>query len=244
MRSSSVDDQSDRLLAEEDVISDPELKPPSDIHGPRFLTPPSLVNQSPPSKPWLVERAIISLTGHANSTSEAEGSPLGAVAKGGGIATGKSKTTADPIGYIYQGCYQEPQGIKLLTGARAPGPLEDIMTIQVCQAFCAIWPYYGLEYERQCYCGQTLNGNTLANPQTQCNMPCKSNASQICGGPDRVSLYYDSSVPGPNDPPVFANSNLVGCYQETFPRVLDGPSLRDDNGMGLQVCSNFCVGYL
>ncbi|KAM7215640.1 WSC domain containing protein [Rhypophila decipiens] len=237
----SVDNLSDSLLAKEDVISDPELPPPSDIDGPRFLTPPSLVNQSPPSKLWLVERALISLSGNANSSSDAEGSPLGAIAKGGGRGTGRSKTTADPTGYIYQGCWQEPQGIKLLTGARAPNNLEDIMTIQVCQTFCAIWPYYGLEYERQCYCGQTLNGGALADPQSQCNIPCVGNSSQICGGPDRVSLYYDSSVPGPNDPPVFDDSNLVACYQETNPRVLDGPSIRDDNDMDLQACSTFCA---
>ncbi len=47
-------------------------------------------------------------------------------------------------------------------------------------------------------------------------MPCAGNAAQTCGDANRVSLYYDSTVTGPINPPrtVNGSSGFPGCYTE------------------------------
>ncbi|KAK4215629.1 WSC domain-containing protein [Rhypophila decipiens] len=123
-----------------------------------------------------------------------------------------------------------------------------IMTIQVCQAFCAVYPYYGLEYFHECYCGTTPNPAAVkVTPDaTYCTTSCDGNSTQKCGGAGYMSLYNDPSVPGPNDPPVFDNSNLVACYQEMASgqaRVLDSPFSAQSDSMSLQYCSDYCRSH-
>jgi hypothetical protein len=51
----------------------------------------------------------------------------------------------------------------------------------------------GTEFGEQCFCGMMLVGNTTYVDDAECNMPCAGDATQICGGPDRLTLvgvYY------------------------------------------------------
>jgi hypothetical protein len=64
----------------------------------------------------------------------------------------------------------------------------DTMTLEACQTFCAGYNYFGVEYSRECYCGNTFNaGSVLANGQ--CTMLCMGNNFQYCGAGDRLSVY-------------------------------------------------------
>jgi hypothetical protein len=68
-----------------------------------------------------------------------------------------------------------------------PGITPDQMTVEVCQAACSGdgYKYFGLEFSRECYCGQSLPTVTA----DQCNMPCTGNSAEICGGPNALSVY-------------------------------------------------------
>ncbi len=69
------------------------------------------------------------------------------------------------------------------------------MTVELCLAACqaAGFTLAGLEYAGECYCDTKIaNGGV---PETSgCTMACNGNAAEICGGPNRLSVYsYNSS---------------------------------------------------
>jgi WSC domain len=48
------------------------------------------------------------------------------------------------------------------------------------------YAYAGVEYSGQCFSGNILT----SGPATNCNMPCSSNPSEICGGNWAMSVYW------------------------------------------------------
>jgi hypothetical protein len=45
-------------------------------------------------------------------------------------------------------------------------------------------------------CGLAFSGGGAPSPLTDCNMACAGNTSQICGGPNRLSVYnYTGTLP-------------------------------------------------
>lgn len=194
-----------------------------------------------PTRSSLSPRALVSLVANANSSTFVDAQGLAVTAAGGGKSTGKSKTSADPLGYSYLGCYTDPGGgvgSRTLIGKRTD---DNAMTKEFCQAFCGVWPYYGMEFARECYCGNAILNGGVKVDDSFCNDPCAGNSSETCGGGGHMSIYYDPSVPGPNDPPVFNNANLLGCYIETFPiRVLDNGGIGSDTSMDLTMCFDYC----
>ncbi|KAJ7704173.1 hypothetical protein B0H16DRAFT_1747748 [Mycena metata] len=72
-------------------------------------------------------------------------------------------------------------------------------TVSGCIAECgaAGFKVAGLSWGDECFCGNELGGTAslnvpgsgLALPQTECNLPCTGDASSICGGGFRLSVY-------------------------------------------------------
>ncbi|KAI1329017.1 WSC-domain-containing protein [Xylariaceae sp. FL0255] len=99
--------------------------------------------------------------------------------------------------WTYQNCYMEPQGARALPFLVLA---DDGMTTEMCTAACAAakYPYAGLEYGRECWCGPTLS-NTLKSASDPgcmmtCDMLCGGNPSEICGGSDSISIYHNSGI--------------------------------------------------
>ncbi|RFU73805.1 wsc domain-containing, partial [Trichoderma arundinaceum] len=93
---------------------------------------------------------------------------------------------------------------------------DDAMTNQECADYCfgLNFPYAGTEYYTQCYCGSSLaTGGTNATA-TDCNTPCGGNATEACGGPNRLTLYKSASVTGPQVNPGPNGWKSQGCYSE------------------------------
>ncbi|XP_063413347.1 sialate:O-sulfotransferase 2-like [Mytilus trossulus] len=87
------------------------------------------------------------------------------------------------LGYV--GCYVD-KSQRLL--ARFAG--EGNMSLGKCRHLCRGYRYLGLQYGKQCLCGNYLNHR--AYPQSselQCNMVCTSEPHRMCGGPWRNSIY-------------------------------------------------------
>ena len=48
---------------------------------------------------------------------------------------------------------------------------------------------FGLEYSTECYCANEVGGNATKVDGNDCRMACGGDTAQMCGGPDRLSVY-------------------------------------------------------
>lgn len=47
-----------------------------------------------------------------------------------------------------------------------------------------IYPHYS-----ECFCAQYLNSLAKKLPDSECNLPCDGNSTQVCGGPLKLTVY-------------------------------------------------------
>ncbi|CAG8971095.1 hypothetical protein HYALB_00010672 [Hymenoscyphus albidus] len=90
--------------------------------------------------------------------------------------------------YVFQGCYNE-----LTVGGRALSKstyTNDSMTLELCSSFCSEAAYFGVEYGRECYCGNTIaTGSTKVANQADCDFLCPGDKTTYCGASSRLQLY-------------------------------------------------------
>ncbi|CAO1604760.1 hypothetical protein XANCAGTX0491_008300 [Xanthoria calcicola] len=87
------------------------------------------------------------------------------------------------------GCYKDgPLGktISPYTNRYA----TDLMTIEICLDYCQSkgTSYAGIEYRRECYCGNALASDATSNAGG-CTLSCKGDANEICGGSLHMNVY-------------------------------------------------------
>ncbi|KAK3387959.1 hypothetical protein B0H63DRAFT_431940 [Podospora didyma] len=88
------------------------------------------------------------------------------------------------------GCYTDST-----TNRGLPIQLKSIpsgtMTIDKCVAACASkgYTFAGVEYSIECFCGNAIGGDSKKANQADCDMKCSGDASQLCGGGNRVNVY-------------------------------------------------------
>lgn len=132
-------------------------------------------------------------------------------------------------------CIQEVAGRALVDKSFA----SDDMTIAKCSAFCVDFQYAGLEYGRECYCGNALqNGASLESTSGQCVVPCAGLSTNTCGGPNAIQLFTNA-----NFKPVTSSSGdflNTGCIQEVAGRALRGASTASPD-MTIDKCTAFCA---
>ncbi|KAL2165179.1 hypothetical protein VTH06DRAFT_475 [Thermothelomyces fergusii] len=126
------------------------------------------------------------------------GEPCGAGAKlslfYSSAVTGPSQP--ESIGdYDWYGCQTEATGTRALSAAAFD---SDNMTLEACQAYCSAFTYFGVEYSRECYCGDKLNAGSVPAPASECSMTCSGNPAQYCGAGNRLSVYARSGTPPPS----------------------------------------------
>ena len=101
------------------------------------------------------------------------------------------QTTNLPGSWTYQGCLTDQDG------ATRTFPYKNVLetnnTADNCLSLCSQFDYMagGTEYGQECWCGDygdivNVNRTTLA-PESDCNTVCSGNATQICGGGNRLS---------------------------------------------------------
>lgn len=62
----------------------------------------------------------------------------------------------------------------------------------------------GVEFGKQCFYGLALAPGTVEKSQSECNMPCGGNATEMCGGKYRLQAFRANcsvAPPGPPEPP-------------------------------------------
>ncbi|PMD64690.1 WSC-domain-containing protein, partial [Hyaloscypha bicolor E] len=87
--------------------------------------------------------------------------------------------------YSWQGCIMEVTN----GGPRALSDFayyNDTMTVEACVNACSAYTYAGIEYGRECYCGNTINPGGGPAPTTDCSFLCPGNSLEYCGAGSRL----------------------------------------------------------
>ena len=98
--------------------------------------------------------------------------------------------------YHFLHCGVDNVSQRVLGGASTHG--QD-MTVEKCAAFCAGSTFFGLEYARECFCGDTY-ATRMPRADEECYMKCTGNPSQLCGAGDRIAIYDKTPVVAPPAP--------------------------------------------
>jgi hypothetical protein len=131
--------------------------------------------------------------------------------------------------YVPLGCYTDDDS--------TPGPTLSwpqkmdtaTFTPEKCLASCKAqgFPLAGTEYGQECWCGSVLANNTVPAPASECNMKCKGDATQLCGGRNRLNIYVakelQSLQPCGYKPPV-SSSSTVSVPESTSSEYEQPPS--------------------
>lgn len=126
------------------------------------------------------------------------------------IGTG---ATGLPTGWTYKGCWLDQQHGRIL--ALSEGETATL-TVESCVATCKGLGYSvaGMEYYTQCYCGNAIiNQGVLATTQSDCNTACGGNSAEMCGGPDRMSIYSNQTTLYVQPVPAVQNTSLPGNWE-------------------------------
>ena len=136
------------------------------------------------------------------------------------------------------GCYTEATAGRALSSAAFA---DDDMTIEMCAGKCAGFTMFGLEYQRECFCGDALNAGSVATSQFDCKYSCMGNQSETCGGDWRLNVYEFGAVSVPETiDTIYA---YQGCYTEaTGIRALTGKAYFNDS-MTVEACATACTGF-
>ncbi|ODO08374.1 hypothetical protein L198_00099 [Cryptococcus wingfieldii CBS 7118] len=116
---------------------------------------------------------------------------------------------------------------------------SDDMTLSTCLSYCGNlgWQYAGIEYGRECYCGDYLANGASLDLTATCNVACGGDSTETCGGGNALSLYVNPTLA--LDLTTVLGYNLQGCVQEVTGRLLSNNSFASDS-MTVDMCVGFC----
>ncbi len=69
-------------------------------------------------------------------------------------------------------------------------------------------------------CGNSIASTGAVAQSTDCTMGCSGNSSEVCGGPSRLSVFWNGKTPpaGPSTNPGTLGYGFYGCYTYVVPR--------------------------
>lgn len=94
---------------------------------------------------------------------------------------------AEVNGHPWYGCMTEATDARALSADTID--LDVSMSLEFCSYYCEGYTYFGVEYGRECYCGNSFNAGSVIAPASDCNMLCSGNDSEFCGAGNRLSVY-------------------------------------------------------
>lgn len=105
-------------------------------------------------------------------------------------------------GWMSVGCYTDNVNARTLTVAVN---MNGANTIEGCTVACfnSGFPYAGVEYSNECYCDSIIrnSGGPAPDGNALCDMACSGDASEICGGPNRLNMFrYNGQLPSQQNP--------------------------------------------
>ncbi|CAC5390118.1 Neurogenic locus protein delta,Protein eyes shut homolog,Neurogenic locus Notch protein,Neurogenic locus notch homolog protein 3,Protein eyes shut,Protocadherin Fat 4,Delta and Notch-like epidermal growth factor-related receptor,Delta-like protein C,Protein slit,Neurogenic locus notch homolog protein 1,Fibropellin-3,Protein jagged-1a,Sushi, von Willebrand factor type A, EGF and pentraxin domain-containing protein 1,Protein jagged-2,Neurogenic locus notch homolog protein 2,Delta-like protein B,Protein crumb len=107
---------------------------------------------------------------------------------GGGIPDGRVrlKIPQRVLGYKFIGCLVDNRARMLDVKHE-----DRQMTIQKCAKLCSEFSFFGVQYSRQCFCGNSRGNKRVyrRRRRRECNFACAGNRRQSCGGRWRNTVY-------------------------------------------------------
>ncbi|XP_066992776.2 xylosyltransferase oxt [Anabrus simplex] len=87
------------------------------------------------------------------------------------------------------GCYRDEKTFRLLSGYYAN--LKTTNSPQHCINMClqSGFPYAGVQYSTECFCGNDEPPSTSRLPDSSCNMKCPADPREACGGYFTINVY-------------------------------------------------------
>ncbi|KAM7206912.1 WSC domain containing protein [Rhypophila sp. PSN 637] len=121
-------------------------------------------------------------------------------------------------GFRYASCWTDDVNDRAL---KAVDWRTDDMTVEKCADRCMGYSYFGLEYSRECFCGNELAHRSTSAPEKECAMLCMGNPSQLCGGGSRLNLYTrvaaSTSVSSSSSTTATASSDIITSSSTAAP---------------------------
>lgn len=142
----------------------------------------------------MVSSAVHDATTTSSTFSSPSEAPSTGTTSSGSSSSGNTVTSSDGSTWAFAGCYvDQVNPVRSLGGN--PEWWGQQITSSNCVDHCSKigMSMAGTENGGQCFCGNSLVGSKQADP-SECNVKCKGDSSQTCGGPARLSLYKKSSA--------------------------------------------------
>ncbi|KAI1766176.1 hypothetical protein GGR53DRAFT_464578 [Hypoxylon sp. FL1150] len=161
--------------------------------------------------------------------------------------------------YNWYGCQTEATNIRALSLFTYA---DDAMTLDSCQTFCSGkgTTYFGVEYARECYCGNKFETGSVPAPESDCSMLCAGDQTEYCGAGNRLSVYVKngteivttssasattaptSSTPATPEATGFPDGwTNQGCWQDgPNGRIMPTYQAPDDPELTPQKCAQVC----
>ncbi|KIW13478.1 hypothetical protein PV08_08666 [Exophiala spinifera] len=144
-------------------------------------------------------------------------------------------------GATYISCYSDNGNPRTL----ATRTTSSQMTLELCAqaAQSGNYKYFGIEYASECWVGNTLASSAAPIAEGKCSMQCSGNSSEVCGGPNALSLFQNKNFQQPGNQPTVSNFTFLGCYMEgSSGRALGGSQSysTSDSGMTVEKCVSTC----
>ncbi|KAI4717875.1 WSC-domain-containing protein [Aureobasidium sp. EXF-10727] len=106
-------------------------------------------------------------------------------------SSNSTKASTDPMNLNTTGAYSYYACVKDNPRALSVTAASDTMSVDACQKLATAGGYlwFGTEYGRECWMGNTLAAGAANATASDCNMACSGMPGQLCGGGSRLSLY-------------------------------------------------------
>ncbi|XP_044541391.1 WSC domain-containing protein 2 [Gracilinanus agilis] len=140
----------------------------------------------------------------------------------------------------YVGCYLDNPSRRALRGLSFFDYKK--MTVFRCQDSCAErgYLYAGLEFGAECFCGHKIQGANAS--QAECNMECKGEKNNICGGVNRLSIYRLELAQ--ESARRYGSAIFRGCFHRPDNLSLALPVTATMLNMSVDKCVDFCTEKL
>ncbi|XP_020814451.1 xylosyltransferase oxt [Drosophila serrata] len=87
------------------------------------------------------------------------------------------------------GCYKDEKDRRLLAGYYSSSKTSNSPAICVELCLQSGYPYAGVQYGRECFCGFDTPPRAAKLPDSSCNTKCLGNPKEICGGFYAMNIY-------------------------------------------------------
>ncbi|NXJ49617.1 WSCD2 protein, partial [Spizaetus tyrannus] len=137
----------------------------------------------------------------------------------------------------YIGCYVDNTRRRTLRGVSFFDYKK--MTVFRCQDNCAErgYLYAGLEFGAECYCGHKVQASNAS--ESECNMECKGERSNVCGGVNRLSIYRLELAQ--ESARRYGSAIFRGCFRRPDNVSIALPVSQLMLNMSVDKCVDFCT---